>query len=375
MKITDIEVYPISIPYRQLYTLASGSTKTLKRVIVKIVTDEGFYGVGETGTTIPERGGETVEAIYYALKNYFIPKLIGLNPMRIGDAIRVIEDANWGGEGFMCSKCAIDNALYDICGKATGLSAAELLGGQMRDSFHVSRSLGVKSPVEMGQEAEKLKRLGYRMLTVKIGFDPKQDLDRVAAVRNAVGPDFALEVDVNGGYTAEVAVPTLKKMKAYDICAIEQPVPYWDLDGLKRVRLATDIPITADESAWTAQDVIALAKAGAVDTICLKPIKNGGLYLSRRMAEIAHAAGLGVILGSKHPLSPGTAVLRQLAAGIPWISDTLGYGAPAERFDHDIVIDPLTMEADGTVQLPAGSGLGIELDEEAIARFRFDFAG
>lgn len=373
MKITNIEVYAIAIPYRGLYTLASGSTKTLRRIIVKILTDEDVYGIGETGTTIPERGGETVESIYFALKNYFIPKLIGLDPMKIGDAIRVIENAHWGGEGFMCSKCAIDNALYDIFGKATGVTAATALGGQSREKFTVSRSLGVKSPDEMAQEAEALKSHGYAMLTVKIGFDPVQDLNRVAAVRNAVGAGYPLEVDVNGGYTAETAVTTLKKMKAYDICAVEQPVPYWDIEGLKRVRLATDIPVTADESAWTAQDVIRLAKEGAVDTICLKPIKNGGLYLSRRMAEIAHASGLGVILGSKHPLSPGTAVLRHLAAAMPWISDTLGYGAPSERFDHDIVTEPLVMEDDGSVHLPKGAGLGVTLKEDALIEFKLDF--
>ena len=245
--------------------------------------------------------------------------------------------------------------------KALGKPVATLLGGQYRNKFHVSRSLGIKPLSQLVKDASLLKERGYRLITVKAGFEPKLDIERLAAIRDAVGQNFPLEVDINGGYQAKEAINTLRKMQRYDIESVEQPVPWWDIDGLKFVRRSVDIPIVADESAWTPQDVVRLLKEEAVDAICIKPIKNGGLYLGRRMAEIADAGGIGVVMGSKHPLSPGTSAIRHFAASLPNVNPVLGYGSPDERFDSDIVKSPLVMNQDGSVDLPQQPGLGIEI--------------
>jgi L-alanine-DL-glutamate epimerase-like enolase superfamily enzyme len=188
-------------------------------------------------------------------------------------------------------------------------------------------------------------------------------------VRDAVGANYPLEIDVNGAYNVEVAIPTLRKMERYGIEAIEQPVPWWDLQGMKEVRIALDTPITADESAWTPQDVANIARMSAADTICLKPVKNGGLFLSRRMAEMAEAAGMGVLMGSKHPLSPGTSAILHFAAALPCVHGVLGYGSPLERLVDDICDPPLAMNKDGTVSLPEGPGLGVTLSSEKLRRY------
>jgi len=369
MRITGIHCKLVAMPYRNPYRIAAGATRSLSRVFVFIDTDEGFTGVGETGTTVPERGGETVEATFVNITRYFAPLLIGMDPFQIGPIMERLAASHWGRTGYPCAKCGIDNALYDLMGKASNLPVATLLGGIHRERFRVSRSLGVKAPAQMAAEALRLKDRGYAMLTVKIGFDPREDLDRVAAVREAVGAGFPLEVDANEGYRAEQAVPILKKMQRYDIEAVEQPVPWWDIAGLRAVRRAVDIPITADESAWTPHDVVNLARAEAVDTICIKPIKNGGLFLGRRMAEIADAAGLGVLMGSKHPLSPGTAAILHFAAAMPMVHEVLGYGSPLERFDDDVTDDPIPMHGDGSVTLPSGAGLGVAICPEKLQRY------
>ncbi len=370
MKITGITCRMVHVPYKGHYQTSAGRTKFIRRVIVTIDTDEGISGVGETGAILPERGGETVEGIYIAITKYFAPLIIGMDPFDIGLIIDKIESAQMGRTGFLCSKCGIDNALYDIMGKATNRPVAQLLGGIHKSKFRVSRSLGIKPPAELAKDAIKLKEAGYALITIKIGFDPQEDIDRVAAVRDAVGARFPLEVDVNCGYNAEVAIPTLRKMRAYDIEAIEQPVPWWDIQGMKDVRRATNIPIIADESAWTPHDVVNLARAGACDVICIKPFKNGGLYLSRRMAEAAEAAGLGVSMGSKHPLSLGLAAILHFAAGTKAVRDPLGYGSPLERLADDVCTTPIEMNADTTVDLPTGPGLGVTVDEDKIAKYR-----
>lgn len=369
MKITSVRCRMVTIPYKNPYRMAPGETRNKRQVIVFIDTDEGITGIGETGVTLVERGGETQESIFITIKKYFAPLIIGLDPFEIGVVINKLENFNQGRTGFLCAKSAIDIALYDIMGKALNAPAAKLLGGVFCKKFQVSRSVGVKPPKEMAADAIRLKEQGYAMLTVKVGFDPKMDVECVAAVRDAVGPDYPIEVDVNGAYTVEVAIPTLKKMERYGICAIEQPVQWWDYKGLRDVRIALDTPITADESVWTPQDVVMLAREGAVDTICLKPVTRGGLFLCRRMAEIAEAAGIGVLLGSKHPLSPGTSAFINFAAAIPCVHNVIGYGSPLERLVDDIGDPPIEMAPDCTVSLPEGPGLGVTISEEKLQKY------
>ncbi|MBI4194254.1 MAG: hypothetical protein HY526_04160 [Betaproteobacteria bacterium] len=369
MKITNVHCHRVTIPYRNPYRMAPGETRYKKQIIVLIETDGGITGVGETGVTLIERGGETQEAIYITIRKYFTPLLIGMDPFDIGLVIDRLEGFNQGRTGFLCAKAAIDTALYDVMGKAVNRPAAKLLGGIHRTTFKVSRSLGVKTPEDMAEDAVRLKSMGYAMLTIKVGFDVKEDIERVAAVRDAVGSGYPLEVDVNGAYNVEVAIPTLRKMERYGIEAIEQPVPWWDLRGMREVRSALDTPITADESAWTPHDVANIARAEAADTICLKPVKNGGLFLSRRMAEMAEAAGMGVLMGSKHPLSPGTSAIIQFAAALPCVHEVLGYGSPLERLADDICDPPLEMNKDGTVSLPEGPGLGVTVSEEKLRKY------
>lgn len=369
MKITNVHCHRVTIPYRNPYRMAPGETRHKKQIIVVVDTDEGISGVGETGVTLIERGGETQEAIYITIKRYFAPLLIGMDPFDIGPVIDRLEGFNQGRTGFLCAKAAIDHALYDIMGKAVNQPVAKLLGGIHRTQFKVSRSLGVKTPKEMAEDAVRLKSMGYAMLTIKVGFDVKEDIERVAAVRDAVGSGYPLEVDVNGAYNVEVAIPVLRKMERYGIEAIEQPVPWWDLQGMKEVRIALDTPITADESAWTPHDVANIARMGAADTICVKPVKNGGLFLSRRMAEMAECAGMGVLMGSKHPLSPGTSAILHFAAALPCVHGVLGYGSPLERLVDDICDPPLEMNKDGTVSLPEGPGLGVTLSPEKLRKY------
>jgi len=158
-------------------------------------------------------------------------------------------------------------------------------------------------------------------------------------------------------------------MERYGIEAVEQPVAWWDLKGMRDVRTAIDTPVTADESAWTPYDVANIAKEGAADTICLKPVKNGGLFLSKRMAEIADACGMGVLMGSKHPLGPGTSALIHFAAAIPAMHAVLGYGSPLERLVDDICENPIVMNKDGTVSLPEGAGFGVTVSQEKLKKY------
>lgn len=371
MKITRLVLHSVAIPYKGgAYVQAHGTVKAATRVVCELFAGEGMAGIGETAVVVPERGGETQRSIISNIVDHFAPVILGADAFNIGAVIEKMGESHQGKTGFLVTRCLIDNALYDLMGKALGVPVHTLLGGRHRSRVTVSRSLGVKSPAEMAKDALDRKANGYAMITLKCGFDPKTDIERLAAVRDAVGADYPLEVDVNGGYPADVAVPTLKKMERhYDIRSVEQPCPWWDLDGMAKVARALDIPVIADESAWSAHDVYELAKREAADVICLKIIKNGGFYLTSKMAETAAACGLGVSLGSKHPLGPGTAAILHFAAAMPMVGMPVGYGSPHERLVDDVISEVIAFD-NGTVQVPSGAGLGVTLDHDKLAKYR-----
>jgi muconate cycloisomerase len=220
----------------------------------------------------------------------------------------------------------------------------------------------------MAKDAVHLKEMGYKMITIKVGEAPDIDLQRVAAVRKAVGDDYPIEADANGGYTADVATKTIKKMEEYNISGVEQPCLRMDLDGMAEVTRAVDTSIIADESAITLSDVMEIVKRRAADVICLKPAKSGGIYISKKMAAVAEAAGMPCSMGSRHPFGIGAAVIHHFTASTASLKPPIGYGSPLERLVDDIVVNPCIMK-DGEVCVPEGPGLGVELDEGKLKKY------
>lgn len=367
MKITRLEVFPIGLPYGRPYEQATGTVELAKRVVVKLHTDEGIVGLGEASTVLPDRTGESAEAITVILANHLGPLLLGEDPLQIQHVMQKLRRASMDKYGFPYSKAAIDLALHDIVGKALNVPVAVLLGGIVRMRIPVSRSVPIKSPEETAEEALKLKAFGYNLLTVKIGLDPEKDLARVAAVRRAVGDDFRVEVDANQGYRADVALRILRRMEEYGIENVEQPCPWWDLRGMAEVSRALDTTVTADESVIIPAEAMNVVRLEAADAITIKLAKCGGFLASKRIAAIADTAGLSCNMGSQHPAGIGTAAMCHFWASTPEITD-VGYGAPAERFEDDVIREPIRF-VDGMVHLPEGPGLGVEVDDEKLARY------
>jgi muconate cycloisomerase len=374
MKITKVEVFPIGMAYARPYAQATGVTELARRVVVKIHTDEGIVGWGEASTVLPNRTGESAQVIAIVILNHLAPLLIGENPLDIQRVMQKLRHASMDKYGFLYSKAAIDIGLHDIAGKAYGVPVASLLGGVVRTSMGVSRSVPLKSPQEVAKEAEKLVKTGYKLITVKGGIDPAADLQRVRAVREAVGDDFPVEVDANQGYRPDVAIQTLSKMEErWGIFNIEQPCAWWDIAGMAAVRQALKMTVTADESVLTPAEAMNFVRFQAADCFTIKVAKCGGLLQAKRIAAVADAAGLSCNMGSEHPAGIGTAAMAHCWASTPEIIDSIGYGSPLERFQDDILKEPLHFE-NGEVHLPQGIGLGVEVDEEKLARYAIPIA-
>lgn len=368
MKITRITVYPVSIPYQKPFHIATGLAREGKHVIIRIYTDEGIVGVGEAAVVIPDRTGESQDAITLAIRKTLGPMIIGEDPFHIDRIMQKLEGATHGKYGMLYSKAAIDHALYDIMGKALGVPVCQLIGGCGRKTLTVGRSIGLGSPEEMAEQALQLKEKGYRLLTVKGSPDPKQDIRRVEAVRKAVGDDFPLELDPNQAYPAHVAIPTLRAIEEYQIEMVEQPCPWWDWEGMAAVTAAIDTPIAADEMVMNLADAMQVVKRKAADIITLKLVKSGGIYFSKKIVAVAEAGGLACSIGSMHTFGVGTAAIHHFVSATKEVGDPIGYGTPLELFVDDIVTEPIQL-VNGTVTVPDKPGLGVELDEEKLKKY------
>lgn len=361
MKITKVEVFPVAIPYPEPYKVAYRAKPAQPDVVVKIHTDEGIVGYGDAVSRPHE--GCTLAVTTSVLVNEMAPAIIGQNPLHIE---RIILDRLGGMDcPWYAALCGIDLALWDIAGKFYNKPVYELLGGAARRTITLTRSIPMKSLEIMVEKAIQVKEAGYKVVTVKIGADPEEDLRKVIAVKEAVG-DLPIEVDGNEGYTLE-SVKYLKAMDPY-IVACEQPLPRWDLVGMAKVTQALDCAVIADQSVLSARNVALIAHLNAADVICVKLSTFGGITLTRKAVEAAEALGLPCSLGSAHPLGVGAAAIHHFVAATPWVRPPIGYGSPLERLPDDILKESIKVK-NGEVELWDGPGLGVEVDDAKLKKY------
>ncbi|MSP11435.1 MAG: dipeptide epimerase [Chloroflexi bacterium] len=369
MQITSVKACPANLPYRKPWGISSGIADTAQHVLVKITTDDGDYGLGEATPFPIGYAYETQDSILHIIRDFLRPVLIGQHPFNLE---RIESSMARAVPGHPLAKAGIDIALYDLMGKILKVPVYYLLGGAVRTRVPLGYSIGIKSTAEMVQDAVHFVASGFAAIKVKIGAGPRVDLEHVAAVRDAIGPDIKLRVDANEAYRWDEALPMLRKLERYDLEYIEQPVPRWDLDGMSRLCAALDTPVMADESAFTPEDVIALIKFRAADMLNVEPCKSG-LAGAKRIAAIAEAAGLSCTVGSMLEMGLGTAAHLHFACATRSVSHACELIAPL-LFTGDILADPIFSQEppDGHWDLLSGPGLGVTLDKRWMSALSDD---
>jgi L-alanine-DL-glutamate epimerase-like enolase superfamily enzyme len=305
MRITDIDVQTAVIPMAKPFRVSLGAIAGYESVFVRIKTDEGLTGYGE-GCPFTCVTGETCVSVSDAV-SLFAAALTGLDPFSI-DHIHAVMDRISARNG--TAKAAIDMALYDIMGKASGLPLYKLLGGHL-NTVETDMTISIDAPEIMGEKAAAIFGEGYRTIKVKAGGNRKDDLDAIRLISEAA-PDAVVNIDANQGWNAHEAIDMCKAYAAFGVSFIEQPLPYWDIDGMAYVRSRSPIPIMADESCFTPQDAYRIVKAGAADMINIKLMKCGGLYRAMQINAVAQAAGIPCMVGcmseSKLSIAAGAAL-------------------------------------------------------------------
>jgi o-succinylbenzoate synthase len=310
MGIRQIEVYHVTLKYREPFRIAPGTSIEADNVVVKLITDYGVIGWGESSPS-KRVTGETTETVVRTLDKIG-PKLIRMCPLRIEQNVELMDNLV---EGNPAAKAAVEMALHDVLGKTVGKPLFMLLGGY-RTEVMTDITLGIKSAKEMALDAAKAVRKGFRALKVKLGTDPAEDVERVRAVREAAGDPVQMRVDANQGWTAEQAVHVLNKIEKFKIQFAEQPVSAEDIKGLREVRRNSPVPIMADESVHSPQDALRLIRAEAVDLINIKLMKCGGILKGRKISDVAEAARVPCMIGCMSESEIGITAAAHLAAGI-----------------------------------------------------------
>lgn len=319
--------------------------------MVKIASNEDVSGVGEA-SLLPFFTGETPEGVKHVIDNYFTPRLIGQDPFDLG---RIHHSMDRALPHNSSAKAAVDIALYDLAGKLTKLPVYKLLGGCYRDKVDLTWAIGIKDPQETARDAQVAIAKGFKAVKLKIGLNPRRDIEAVASVRDAIGTGDKIRVDANQGYTPQEAIATIRAIQKYEIEYVEQPIPAWNVKGLARIRNTVPVPILADESVHTLRDALNLIKEDAVDLFGIKLIKMGGLYNARKITVLAEANDIECVLISPWETRVGIAAGVHLAVA-------------SENTNHPHELDLISLKDDpavglrqenGIILLPKGPGLGI----------------
>jgi muconate cycloisomerase len=370
MKITTIEAIPARIPLTPERRMISalGKHAVSEYVLVRLRTDAGVEGAGEA-TVTPRWSGETVWSAQAIIARLFAPELVGVDPRDIAEVERRLEALAIGNP---FARSAIEMACWDAAGRAAGVPVFELLGGAQRPLTVRSRfSLGAYPPAVAAERAGERVAAGFDTIKVKVGTGAAEDVERVRAVRAAVGPGIRLTIDANGGWDEPTALRCLEQLADCRLDLVEQPLPRGNYTGLCRLRDQTGVRILADESCFTETEAQELIAHGCSDALSVYPGKQGGIAATRRIVDLAARHGLPCSIGSNLEWDVATAAMLHAIAAMPNLQVERYPGDCLGPSYHEVSIarEPLAIEGPLTT-LPARPGLGVEVDWERVESHR-----
>jgi muconate cycloisomerase len=383
LKIRGGEVFLVALPIRRPHHWV-GHTARLGEgyVVLRLELESGIVGWGEAqviGTWGGDHGahyGETPRMTATAISEVLIPAIAGHNVTEIEQLHARMDRVL---RGYPYAKAAIDVALHDAIGKIYGVPVYQLLGGKVRDGIALAHSIGLMDAATAAREAAEVVAEGITTIKVKIGVEVERDIAVVAAVRAAIGGAAKIRVDANQGYrTWREAVRAITAMEKYDLVYAEQPVE--GLRAMAQVSARINVPVMADESAWSAHDVLEIVRLDAAQMLSVYYTKPGGLAPAKRLLAVAGAASLPCDINGSAEMGIGVAADLHLAVSSPEIvlpgtipvtstAETIVTQVAGRKYLDDLIKMPFRFDK-GFLYVPDGPGLGIEVDEAKLAKYR-----
>ncbi|MCT4654439.1 MAG: mandelate racemase/muconate lactonizing enzyme family protein [Cohaesibacter sp.] len=365
MRITEIHVYQRDLPVKNgPYRMASTAVYTLDSTLVKVVTDTGLEGYGETCPVGPVYQPHHAKGARAALEE-MCSSLIGLDP-RKGD--RIYAAMNGALNGHFYAKAAIDMAMWDLLGKATGLRVCDLLGGAVHEKVPSYYATGVGEPDEIARLAEEKAAEGYLRLQVKVSGRPVEiDIETVRKVWERVGGKVRLAVDANRGWTMRDAIFFSEACR--DVrCILEQPCN--SFDEVRSIRSKLNHPVYLDENSENLDVVIRAAGQRLCDGFGMKVTRLGGLTPMRTFRDICRAMALPHTCDDAWGGDVIAAACTHIGATIePKLSEGVWLAAPYIE-GHDDPDNPVAI-VDGHISVPTGPGLGVTPIPERMGHLVF----
>ncbi len=358
-----VDAIPVALPLKAPMKMAANTVATAENLLIRIEAADGTVGWGEAASA-PTMTGDTLGGLVAAVRDHLAPMLAGQD-LREWPALRAkLHRALLGNGG---AHSAIEMAVLDLTGHSAGRRVIDLIGTPRRQAVKPMWLLGNATLEEDLAEARAKEREGFNLFKLKIGVKPlAKEIAIAHAVREAL-PKMPLCADANCGLTLAAAKSYIEKTRTAKLMFVEQPLAYDDIDGLRKLTRATKVPIGIDEGIHSLADIETNAKAGA-GGVSLKLIKLGGISAALQAAKLCQRLGLSVNIAAKIAESSiASAAAVHLACAVP--KADWGVSLTHVYLAEDIVRRPLRL-ANGFVALPAGPGLGIDVDEAAVARFR-----
>mgnify|MGYP001117279570 FL=1 len=369
MKIKDVRLIPL-MTYEESISAGPGGA------LVEVETDEGVPGIGET--CIHSERGEAALAAQKIVEVGFKPLLLGENPFDIQRLwLKLYSYCEWYGRAGIAiyALSGIDVALWDICGKTLGVPIYILLGGRFRDRIPVYASLlfDMDDPEGTAKEGKEYVKQGYKAVKYgwgrtrerAFGMNPEEDEEMIRTIREALGPDIWIMVDVGRfvNLTPTQAVKLAKRLEKYNIFWLEEPLPPEDVSGYKMLSDAVDVYIAAGESEYNMQGFKEYITNRAVDIVQPDVTKAGGLTMARKIVDLCEAWNVMMV---PHGFSSvvNVAANLQLIASMPR-AFILEYRRTPSPLISRLSKKPLTYE-DGHLKIPSEPGLGIEIDYSVV---------
>jgi L-alanine-DL-glutamate epimerase-like enolase superfamily enzyme len=354
-RVAGVRCTPVSARLHTPFVTALRRTETVDSLLVEVVDGDGVVGVGEA-PQVWAVTGDSLAGARACIEGPLAAVLVGSDPTDLHDLTRRVRAAVVGNTS---AKAAVDVALHDLVARRLGVPLPVLLGGAgLRLRTDVTVSAGDEASLVDG--ATRRLAEGFGALKLKVGTDADADVRHVLAVRRAIGPEVAIRLDANQGWTAREAVRAVRALEdgGAAVELVEQPVRAHDLAGLAWVSDRVDTPVMADETVFSVRDLAAVIERRAADLVNVKLAKAGGLVPARTLLELAHAHDMGTMVGSmmETHVGVGAAASLAVAVGTSQVDDLDAAWWAAEppvrgglRYDGD------------TVVLPDSPGLGVEV--------------
>jgi L-Ala-D/L-Glu epimerase len=367
MKLADLKWYPYCIPFRSPFLTAHGALSHRSGAIIHIQTEDGSQGNGEIAP-LPEFSGTSLDSILRAL-----PTLAReLHGRELVDILRFLELQDLPSP----LVCGLETALLDALGHASGQSLATLLAseepaGQTGQPPVVPRtSIPVNAVVSGAATEIAIERAraaisaGFTCLKLKVTEASPAALEHVAAIRAAIGPEPALRLDANEGWSFAQAVYMLTQCAAYNIQYVEQPLSARDIADMARLRRISPIPLAADEALTSLASARHILDAEAADVLILKPQLVGGLRACRQVIQEAERRQIACVITSTLETGIGVTAALHLAAASPEITLACGL-TTLDLLEDDLLQERLIID-NGQLNIPPGVGLGVQINWLAV---------